>query len=163
MFPTGFRKQTWILMNTICPYPFRFIHMIWTSEVKEFMMNTSQATPRWPWSSSWGLGRASSYGWKDLLHRPQHKVSLTRDCFLSIVPAIFDLLTIDKHTHRLTQWEDPRISNPQIAGQVHQWLIVTDKKSWKESVPLTHAHTLSTRPSPTQETTSGNMNIWSNS
>ena len=42
------------------------------------------------------------------------------DCSLSIVPAIFDLLTIDKHTHRLTQWEDPRISNPQIAGQVHQ-------------------------------------------
>ena len=88
MFPTGFRKQTWILMNTICPYPFRFIHMIWTSEVKEFMMNTSQATPRWPWSSSWGLGRACSYGWKDLLHRPQHKVSLTRDCFL---PTSFHL------------------------------------------------------------------------
>ena len=42
------------------------------------------------------------------------------DCSLSIVGDFFDVFIIDKHIHRLTQWEDPRISNPQIAGQVQR-------------------------------------------
>ena len=123
-----------LILETVVPPPFLVRAMFPTGSPIFLHISTNcrnnflQTAPGWPRSLARGLGGAGSHRRKDIFHWSQHKVISYK---LSVIGlnlsglgswCLYSDIVHIENDHRLTQWEDPRISNPQIAGQVHDTL-----------------------------------------